>query len=202
MSIDSSKKNNSGRQTVEILCDTHLIIRCCRCGTKNRIPQTRLRERPLCGHCSTFLDEFIITCLECDAKNRIPEERLLHRPLCGRCGSPLYKGMAVDVTDDSFKEEALGFPGPVALCVWAPWCVNCRTVVPLFDDMAPRYAGGIKFIRVHSDKNPRLVRRYNVDRTPTILFLSDGAIVKRLSGAVTKEEIERCIAAIHREEKR
>jgi thioredoxin 2 len=66
-----------------------MIIRCLNCGTKNRIPQARMQDHPVCGRCGASLDEMIIRCLSCGKKNRMPENRLSERPLCGHCGLPL-----------------------------------------------------------------------------------------------------------------
>ena len=40
--------------------EKQMVIRCLRCGTKNRIPKERLHDRPLCGKCGGTLDEMII----------------------------------------------------------------------------------------------------------------------------------------------
>jgi thioredoxin 2 len=69
--------------------DEPMVIRCLNCGTKNRIPQKRLHDRPLCGKCGGTLDEMIIRCLNCGTKNRMPENRLDEKPLCGKCGTIL-----------------------------------------------------------------------------------------------------------------
>jgi len=66
------------------------IVRCLRCGQKNRIFRSRLKDRPVCGRCGFFLDELIVQCLHCGAKNRIPEDRLQDLPLCSKCKKPLY----------------------------------------------------------------------------------------------------------------
>ena len=66
------------------------IVRCLRCGQKNRIFRDRLKDRPVCGRCGFPLDELIVQCLHCGAKNRVPEDRLQDLPLCARCKMPLY----------------------------------------------------------------------------------------------------------------
>ena len=73
------------------------VVRCLRCGQKNRISRHRLKDRPVCGGCGFFLDELIVQCLHCGAKNRIPENRLNDLPLCSKCKKPLYyKGIEND----------------------------------------------------------------------------------------------------------
>ncbi|MDR2861055.1 MAG: hypothetical protein LBV07_00680 [Syntrophobacterales bacterium] len=78
--------------------EENLIIRCLRCGTKNRIPFVRLHDRPVCGQCRTHLDDIIIHCLRCGAKNRMPEHRLHEKPICGVCRVAL-------VSDGTIRES-------------------------------------------------------------------------------------------------
>ncbi|HOO91173.1 MAG TPA: hypothetical protein PLA74_10165 [Syntrophales bacterium] len=68
----------------------YFIVRCLRCGQKNRIFRDRLKDRPICGRCGFPLDELIVKCLHCGTKNRIPEDRLQELPLCAKCKMPLY----------------------------------------------------------------------------------------------------------------
>jgi thioredoxin 2 len=57
------------------MTEKQMVVRCLNCGTKNRIPETRLHDRPLCGKCGAVLDEMIIRCLKCGTKNRVPASR-------------------------------------------------------------------------------------------------------------------------------
>lgn len=72
------------------MLQNYFIVRCLRCGQKNRIVRNRLNDRPVCGRCRASLDELIVQCLHCGAKNRIPENRAHDLPLCAKCKKPLY----------------------------------------------------------------------------------------------------------------
>lgn len=72
------------------MLQNYFIVRCLRCGQKNRIVRTRLKDKPACGSCHAPLDELIVRCLHCGVKNRITEYRPHNLPLCARCGQPLY----------------------------------------------------------------------------------------------------------------
>jgi thioredoxin 2 len=72
------------------MLQNYFIVRCLRCGQKNRIVRTRLKDKPVCGSCHAPLDELIVRCLNCGVKNRITEYRPHNLPLCARCGQPLY----------------------------------------------------------------------------------------------------------------
>ncbi|MEI7589912.1 MAG: hypothetical protein WCJ49_01130 [Deltaproteobacteria bacterium] len=62
-----------------------IVVRCLRCGTKNRIAVSNIHKTPLCGKCQTLLDEMIISCLHCGAKNRIADVEKKGIPHCGKC---------------------------------------------------------------------------------------------------------------------
>lgn len=177
----------------------HLVVRCLRCGTKNRIPRKRINDQPACGKCGAPLDEIIISCLQCGTKNRVPEERPHDRPLCGRCGAPLVvkagTGKPVEVTDESFRREVLQNAGTVLVDFWAPWCAPCRMVAPIMDDLAARYAGAVTVAKLNVDENPLTATKYEVRSIPTILLFQDGILRDRMIGALPGEEIERRLNA-------
>ena len=177
-----------------------MIIRCLNCGTKNRIPQNRLHDRPTCGRCHAHLDDMIIRCLSCGTKNRMPEDKLNKRPLCGKCGVPLVisgdAGHPVDITDGTFSREVLTHPGSVLMDCWAPWCAPCRMLTPILEELASKYAGGIKIVKLNVDENPLTASKYHIQNIPTMLLFKDGEIVNRLVGVLPKEEIERHLLSI------
>ena len=177
-----------------------MIIRCLNCGTKNRIPRNRLHDRPTCGRCHAHLDDMIIRCLSCGTKNRMPEDKLNKRPLCGKCGIPLVisgdTGQPIDISDGTFATEVLSYPGSVLMDCWAPWCNPCRMLAPILEELASKYAGGVKIAKLNVDENPLTASKYNVQNVPTMLLFKSGQVVNRLVGVMTKEEIERHILSI------
>jgi len=191
--IDKKIKGKTMRQE-------DLIIRCLNCGTKNRIPKEHMRHRPVCGRCRSNLDDMIIRCLNCGKKNRMPENRLHDRPFCGSCGAPLVVMGAqfypLDITDGTFTREVLTQKGSVIVDCWAPWCGPCRLAAPILDELAAKYAGGVKIAKLNVDENPLTASHYDIRSIPTLLLFKDGALVTRLVGLRTKEEIERHILAI------
>ncbi len=182
------------------MSEKQMVIRCLNCGTKNRIPKERLHDRPLCGKCGATLDDMIIRCLRCGTKNRMPENRLTDQPLCGKCGTALVmnseQGRPIEVTDGTFSREILSTPGSVLVDCWAPWCGPCRTVAPILDELASKYAGGVRIAKLNVDENPVTASLYNVRSIPTLLLFKDGKLVNTLVGALPKETIEQHLISI------
>jgi thioredoxin 2 len=180
--------------------EKQMVLRCLNCGAKNRIPKERLHDRPLCGKCASVLDEMIIRCLHCGTKNRMPENRLNDQPLCGRCGAKLVvtsdQGRPIEVTDSTFNREILSSPGSVLVDCWAPWCGPCGVVSPILDELASKYAGGVRIAKLNVDENPLTASRYDVRSIPTLLLFKEGTLVNRLVGALPKETIEQNLISI------
>ena len=180
--------------------DDDIIIRCLNCGTKNRIPKGRFQEHPACGRCHAPLDDMIIRCLRCGTKNRMPENRLNDSPLCGRCGAPLIvdssQHQPMDVMDSTFLREVLTFAGSVLVDCWAPWCGPCRALSSILEELALKYAGGIKIVKLNVDENPLTAQQFGVRNIPTMLLFRNGKLVHSLVGLLPKEEIERHLLSV------
>jgi thioredoxin 2 len=69
----------------------------------------------------------VVRCPYCGAKNRIPAARWGdERAVCGRCKSPLrlsllFPDRPVLISDATFGEEVLSFPGAVLMEFFSPW---------------------------------------------------------------------------------
>jgi len=178
----------------------NIIIRCLKCGTKNRIPNKKFHGRSVCGKCGTPLDELIIPCLKCGTKNRVADDKLDKKPLCGKCGDPLVvtqqKTKPLDVTDNTFAREVLASDISVLIDCWAPWCGPCRALSPIIDELASDYANGVKVAKLNVDENPLTASQYGIQSIPTMLFFKEGKLVQRLTGALPKEEIEKNLLRI------
>jgi thioredoxin 2 len=143
-----------------------IILTCPQCGAKNRIPKSRLKDKPVCGKCRASLS---------------PRTFLDH---------------PVEVSDQTFQREVLSFPGAVVLDCWAPWCGPCKMVAPILDQLAKEYAGQIKFAKLNTDENQRTAGQYAIQSIPTLLFFKGGKLVNRQVGALPKGEIERHLKSI------
>ncbi|MGA3086616.1 MAG: thioredoxin TrxC [Thermodesulfobacteriota bacterium] len=145
-------------------------------------------------------DTIMLNCPQCGAKNRIPKTRLTDKPVCGKCRASLssqsFLDHPIEVTDQTFNQEVLSFPGSVVLDCWAPWCGPCRMVAPILDQLAKEYAGRIKFTKLNTDENQQTAGQFSIQNIPTLLFFKRGKLVNRQVGALPKGEIERQLQSI------
>ncbi len=143
---------------------------------------------------------YIIQCNNCKTKNRIPKSRINDRPLCGKCHTPLpvvnTYNTPVDISDDTFENEVLSYPGPVLVDCWAPWCGPCKIMGPVMEQLASEYAGRVKIAKLNIDQNPAIASKYQIMSIPTLLLFKNGQVVNSIVGAVQKSEIDRQLRAI------
>lgn len=60
---------------------------------------------------------------------------------------------------------------PVLLDFHATWCPPCKALSPHIEAVATQYKGKVKVYKVDVDKNPKLARKYNVTRMPTMFIV-------------------------------
>lgn len=101
--------------------------------------------------------------------------------------------MPVDVTADNFDKEVNSSDIPVLVDFWATWCAPCRMVAPHIEEIAKEYQGKIKVCKVNVDEAPEIASRYQIMSIPTLMIFSQGKILEKKVGSLSKSEIEKLI---------
>jgi thioredoxin 1 len=102
-------------------------------------------------------------------------------------------GAEVVVTGENFKSEVLDSDIPVLADFWAEWCVPCKMVGPILEQMAEEHKDKIKVVKINVDEEGELATNYNIVSIPTILLFNGGGVVKQQIGAVPKKTLEELI---------
>lgn len=98
-----------------------------------------------------------------------------------------------DITDQTFEQEVLKSDIPVLVDFWADWCMPCRIVSPVVEELGKEYEGKAKVVKLNVDDNPDTASKYNVMSIPTLIVFKNGQPVKTVIGAQPKENIEKAI---------
>jgi len=100
----------------------------------------------------------------------------------------------VEATPETFKE--LTREGSVLVDFWGPRCQPCLQMMPTVEKLEADSAGAVKVVKVNASENRDVCRELRVFGLPTYLLLRDGEELERLSGEVSKEDIEKAFATL------
>ena len=77
-------------------------------------------------------------------------------------------------------------------------CLDCQTMNKIFKEIFPGFSEEIVLTEIQvQDNKPetqKMIEKYNISLVPTIILLdSKGNQVKRIEGAISKDEMEKCL---------
>ena len=98
-------------------------------------------------------------------------------------------GKLPDVTDANFQNDVLDAGEPVLVDFWAPWCGPCRVVHPVLEEIDAE-RDDLTIVSLNVDENQQTAAQYEVLSIPTMLLFKDGAIAKKVVGAMPKRRLE------------
>jgi thioredoxin 1 len=69
----------------------------------------------------------------------------------------------------------------------ADWCGPCKKVRPIVDEI--NRDREVKFKLIDVDSETEMVKSFEIKSVPTFIILKDGEVIKRVTGAKTKDEL-------------
>ncbi len=80
-------------------------------------------------------------------------------------------------------------------------CLECKEVEKIFNEIMPKYKDKISYTTIvvdsRKDMDNKLIKKYNVQLVPTVVMLdSNGKQIKRIEGAISKDEYEEYIKGL------
>ena len=97
---------------------------------------------------------------------------------------------AVTIDQGNFDAEVIQSDTPVLVDFWAEWCMPCKMVAPVLDQISQDYAGRLKIAKVDVDNAGEIAQKFNIVSIPTLLLFKGGSVVGQQVGAVPRETIE------------
>ena len=102
--------------------------------------------------------------------------------------------MPVEATPDTFVD--LTREGSVLVDFWGPRCVPCIQMMPTVEKLEADSGGAVTVVKVNASENREVCRELRVFGLPTYVLMRDGEEVERLSGDVSKDDIERAFETL------
>jgi thioredoxin 1 len=100
-----------------------------------------------------------------------------------------YPKGSIKVTDATFEETVKKYPLIIVDC-WASWCMPCRMLSPIIDNLAKKYAGKIVFGKMNVDENQSIPQKYDVSSIPNMLIFKNGKMIDRIIGTLPEHTLE------------
>ena len=102
--------------------------------------------------------------------------------------------MPVDATVETYGD--LTGEGNVLVDFWGPRCQPCLAMMPTIAKLEEEAGGAVRVVKVNSSENREICRELRVFGLPTYVLMRDGEELERLSGDVSKDDIERAFATL------
>lgn len=100
--------------------------------------------------------------------------------------------MALEINSQNF-ETLIADGKPVVVDFWATWCGPCQMVGPFIEQLAQEYEGRVAIGKCDVDKDEELPSRFSVRNIPTILFIKNGEVAKKLVGAQSIDVLRKAV---------
>jgi thioredoxin 1 len=102
--------------------------------------------------------------------------------------------MPVDATVETFSE--LTGKGSVLVDFWGPRCQPCLAMMPMIAKLEEESGGAVRVVKVNSAENRQVCRDLRVFGLPTYILMRDGEEFERLTGEISREDVERAFATL------
>jgi thioredoxin reductase (NADPH) len=103
----------------------------------------------------------------------------------------------VQTDNENFENDVIKNSMPTAVYFYSEDCAPCMAFSPIFDRLADKYNGHMKFIKIFRQHNRQLAEKYNVKSSPTVLFFKDGQeVCSRLTGYITGPEFRNVVDGV------
>lgn len=91
------------------------------------------------------------------------------------------------VTSADFNEKVLQSELPVLVDFTATWCVPCREVDPIVEELMVEMAGRANIFKLDIDESPEVYEQLAVNGVPTVIFFNHGKEEERIKSPQSKE---------------
>ncbi len=100
------------------------------------------------------------------------------------------------LNDKSFTENVEAGDSPILVDFWAEWCMPCRALAPVIDELSQEFSGKVRFAKVNVDECSEVPAKFGIRGIPTLLLFNQGKKVGELVGNQPKEKIRTLLSSV------
>lgn len=94
----------------------------------------------------------------------------------------------IEITSQNFEEKVLKSETPVLLDFWADWCMPCKMLSPIIDEVAEEKPD-LLIGKINVDNEPELAVRFGIMSIPTLVVMENGKEKNKAVGGRSLDEI-------------
>jgi thioredoxin 1 len=100
----------------------------------------------------------------------------------------------VNATDAGFNDmlERAG-TRPVLVDFWADWCMPCRMMAPVLDDVARTLGDDVVIAKLDTERHPGVPRALGIRALPTLVLFQNKRVVDVFVGMRSKPDLVRAL---------
>jgi thioredoxin 1 len=98
------------------------------------------------------------------------------------------------LSDKTFSQQIKS--GIVLVDFWASWCMPCKMMAPILNDVAENVTGNVTIAKLNIEQNQSAATKYKVRSIPTLIMFKDGKEVNRIVGVKQKDFLLKEIAKV------
>jgi thioredoxin 1 len=76
---------------------------------------------------------------------------------------------------------------------YASWCMPCKMLSPVIEEIAKEYEGKVVVCKVDIDENEELANEYNIMSVPTVIIFKNNENVEEIIGLNNKSKYTRVL---------
>ena len=89
------------------------------------------------------------------------------------------------LTDQNFEHQIKS--GITLVDFWATWCMPCKIMAPILNDLSEALTGNASVGKLDVDQNRSASAKYGVRSIPTLVLFKNGKEINRFVGVKTKD---------------